>query len=589
VELAEARASLYAAEDALGGREAAWEQVLHAVAVGAGLDDGPVHPATTGWAAPGAEALLAPVHEGAVEGRAGSGTFYTPPWLVAWTLDRVLDRLDVEVPALLDPACGCGAFLVPAVRRLAARAGRRPVDVVHAVHGVDLDPVAVAVCRLLLRLAAPGLDAVAVAEQVRVGDGLTSSGVRPDLVVGNPPFLGQLRRRTARAGAGAGPAAYTDTSGLFLRHALETVASHGRVALVQPLSLLAARDAAPTRAAVSEAGALTDLWAAARPVFPGVDVLACVPVVERRAAQGPVRTWRGTPGPVLGPTLPLPPAGTEWGSLAAPAYDLPAVALTAPRGLLADLGPCTADFRDQYYGLVPHVRERDDLAADHAVAPLVTAGLIEPAATLWARTPTRFARRSWRAPVVDLASVRGDTGHPAGRKLARWAERRLVPKVLVGTQGRVLEAVVDEDGTWLPSVPVLTLTPPSDRLWHALAVLLAPPVAGHAAGRYLGAAMSPGSIKLSASQCGRLPLPIDTTAWDEGADLARTAQRAHDVGGHAVHEAALTRCAEVMTRAYGVDGEDAERVLSWWRGRLRLGPGPGVPGVAASDVDPEQL
>ena len=53
---------------------------------------------------------------------------------------------------------------------------------------------------------------------------------RPILVVlGNPPFLGQLRRRTSRT-AGTGPAAYTDTSALFLLRALERVRPGGTVA-----------------------------------------------------------------------------------------------------------------------------------------------------------------------------------------------------------------------------------------------------------------------------------------------------------------------------------------------------------------------
>lgn len=51
------------------------------------------------------------------------------------------------------------------------------------------------------------------------------------------------------------------------------------------------------------------------------------------------------------------------------------------------------------------------------------------------------------------------------RALARWAEARMVPKLLVAAQGRV----VDASGDWLPSVPVLTVVPhhPED-LWRLL-------------------------------------------------------------------------------------------------------------------------
>ena len=52
------------------------------------------------------------------------------------------------------------------------------------------------------------------------------------------------------------------------------------VALVQPLSVLAARDAGPVRRRVGEVGAVVDLWVATGPVFDDTDVLTCVPVVR---------------------------------------------------------------------------------------------------------------------------------------------------------------------------------------------------------------------------------------------------------------------------------------------------------------------
>jgi hypothetical protein len=40
----------------------------------------------------------------------------------------------------------------------------------------------------------------------------------------------------------------------------------------------------------------------------------------------------------------------------------------------------------------------------------------------------------------------------------------------------VIEAVVDPDGCWLPSTPVISVHAPIDVLWLVGAVLLAPPV-----------------------------------------------------------------------------------------------------------------
>ena len=151
----------------------------------------------------------------------------------------------------------------------------------------------------------------------------------------------------------------------------------------------------------------------------------------------------------------------------------------APRGVLGDLGPCTADFRDQYYGLAPvRARGRRRRAAGHLRAD-------RPRPVPLGRASRRASpSRGDDAPTVDLEAL-----HAEG-SLSSWAGARLVPKVLVATQGRVIEAVVDETGDWLPSVPVVTLAVAPGRLWHALAVLLAPPVVALAAARYAGAALT---------------------------------------------------------------------------------------------------
>lgn len=451
--------------------------------------------------------------------RRRQGAFYTPPDLVAWVLDHALPAQGT----VLDPACGTGHFLVAAARRLGVR----------AVHGSDLDPEAVRIARECLRAEDPTVSADDIARQVVVADGLTAwEGRRFDAVVGNPPFLGQLRASTAgqsdahRRGLGA----YTDTSAVFLHRALDLVADGGVVALVQPLSVLAARDAGAVRAAVAARGEITDFWCSDKPVFDGTPVLTCVPVVR------------------VGAPSTLDPGA--WGSLAASYFGIPEVSLSADTGRIGDLATCTADFRDQFYGLVPFVR--DGLRTGDA--RLVTSGLIDPAELRWGHATTRFARRQYDAPSVDLAALRADGG------LAAWADARLVPKVLVAGQGRVIEAVADEHGDWLPSVPVVTVAPYDvGDLWRLLAVTLAPPVVADAAARYLGTGLTPGSVKLSARQVAALPLPVDEAAWARGADLARRAQAGTDEERPAI----LAEVARVMTGAYA----GSDETLTWWLDR----------------------
>ncbi len=224
------------------------------------------------------------------------------------------------------------------------------------------------------------------------------------------------------------------------------------------------------------------------------------------------------------------------------------------------MAACAADFRDQYYGLVPYVREAADVPAGVRTAPLVTSGLVDPATCRWGDATTRFARTRWTAPVVDLDAL--DAG--PDQRLARWARARLVPKVLVATQGRVLEAVVDEHAAWLPSVPVVTVSvgaAPPALLYRVVSVLLAPPVVANAAARYAGTALSASALKLAAGQVATLPLPADTAAWDEGAEHARAAHLA----GPEHRAKALQACAEAMCAAYGDDA-----ALTWWLDRAGI-------------------
>lgn len=270
-----------------------------------------------------------------------------------------------------------------------------------------------------------------------------------------------------------------------------------------------------------------------------------------------VRRWRG-PAVTPAPAAPERPAAgtdpTSWAPLVAGLRGVPAVALRgAP---LPEATGASAGFRDQFYGLVPHVREATGALAER---PLVTSGLIDLAGCAWGVRPARYAKARWAAPVVDL-----DTLAAADPALARWVGDRLVPKVVVATQTRVIEAAVDIDGRWVPSTPVLALPAAPKRLWHLLAALLAPAASAWALHETAGTALVPDALKLSAAQLRRLPGPVDECAWDEGAAAARAAQLAATAGER---EAALDALGAAMGAAHGIAGPEAEELRRWWRAR----------------------
>ncbi len=372
------------------------------------------------------------------------GAWYTPARLVETVVrETVFDGAQT----VLDPACGDGRFL---------RATGMPYQT-----GVDIDPSTGFIHDDSL--------------QRDWGD------ERFDVVIGNPPYLNQLARLTSRGGSskfGGGP--YADAAAEFLALAIRLARPGGRVGLVLPQSLLATRDAAAIRAAVDGAAALLWMWWSNTQMF-DANVRVWAGVWEVGGAHGEVRRSFGPDFTEL-PPMPMPRAwsGLLTGSSAA-AYDGPT---------LGTIATFTVDFRDQYYGLVGAVGD------DEAGPPLITSGLIEPGRSLWGQRSVRFAKQYFAAPRVAVERL-----SPA---LQKWAAARLVPKILIANQTKVIEAVHDVHGEWLPSVPVITcVTAEPERVLGVLASDAANEwVQQHAAGSGLSAT----SVRLNPKLLASIPL-----------------------------------------------------------------------------------
>ena len=385
------------------------------------------------------------------------GAWYTPPRLVDAVVAEV--RRDFEPQTVLDPACGDGRFLAPFTDTA-------------TITGVDIDP----------------------ATSWTHGDSLAIDWAarRFDAVVGNPPFLNQLAASTSRNGRskfGGGP--YADSAAEFLALAVRLARPGGRVGLVLPLSLLSTRDAAAIRDDVSQRAALRWMWWSPTHMF-DASVRVWAGVWEVGGVQGNVRRTFG-PEFSARPSMPMP---SRWSGLIA---DTDAVAHDGP--VLGDIAAFTADFRDQYYGLVGAV-------SDSATGPpLITCGLIEPNECCWGRRTVRFAKQKFAAPRVDLNSL-----SPA---LQQWADRRLVPKILIANQTRRIEAVIDRDGAWLPSVPVITCT--TERLDDVAAVLHSDQATEWVRYHAAGSGLSASSVRLTARLLASIPLPAAMAATPIGA------------------------------------------------------------------------
>lgn len=429
---------------------------------------------------------------------------------------------------VLDPACGDGRFLGASEQRIAELGGTSTLT------GVDIDTEAVAAASSALPRA-----------RVEHDDALTRvwDGREFDLVIGNPPFLSQMSALTTRGGAstrGGGP--YADAAAEFLALSGELVkAEGGRVALVLPQTLLSTRDAEAVRRDFDERAEIIWSWWTGERVFEA-QVHTCAVAFEfgssgrkqpgGRTADGRKRSAFGTHG--------------SWAFVVTSRTgvpELPGSIEAVPVGTLGDRALLNANFRDEYYGMVPAV-------GDHSSGPrLITSGLIDPGRSLWGERPIKFAKQRFDRPRIDLTKL--------DQKMSRWAAKRLVPKVLVANQTRVIEAVCDPTGEWLPAVPVVAIYPHQEDAEHSamaiaweIAAVLTSPVSSawvwHQSG---GSGMSASSIRLG-------PVVLADLPWPSGdLESAVAALRVGDV----------RKCGMATLDAYGViDTDTRVELFNWW-------------------------
>jgi len=532
--------------------------------------------------------LAATAARGGVSRRKAQGAHYTPPALVDHLVAEALVgfRRSTTPVRIVDPACGSGNFLVAVARRLAARRGADMAQILeHSIHGIDIDAAALALAREALRALLPASTtarrraAVARALDAHLvhGDALSERAWRGlgserfDLVLGNPPFLGQLKRGTAstrtrarrvsRTTAGA-VKRYADTSAAFLLRGLEALGPTGRLGFVMPLSFLAAADVRSARDAALERAMLRAIWAAKEGLFEDANVRVCALVFEAgpRPSPPPLRRAFGLefkPLPDARECVPTPRPGDEtWSPMLADAFGAPSVALGVEEGRsIGSIARATADFRDQYYGL------RGALVEDRgAPAPLITTKHVDLASNAWGACDVRILGARMRHPGVDARALSNTP------KMLAWMRARRVPKILVATQTKVIEAWVDEAGDAVPLVPLITVTPARRAdLWRVAAAVASPVVAARAVALYAGSALSAAAIKLSARQLLDMPLPRDARQWTRS---ARELKRASLARTPAARERALRAFASASCQAHGLRGRELAEVLAFWESRM---------------------
>jgi hypothetical protein len=218
-------------------------------------------------------------------------------------------RDSLRALTILDPTCGCGEFLVAALRVLeplyeacGERGSARELILRHNLYGLDLMPEAVEITRmrLLLALAAAArgsgrLPSLLLDDRLRAGDALSSADPFPgvtrcggfSVVLGNPPYVESAGAHNLR---GYRTAACGNLYAFVVERGLRLLATDGRMGMIVPHSAFCTDRMAPLLSLVTE-GATT--WVSTydiRPckLFAGVDQRLAI--FLRRASPQP-RTY----------------------------------------------------------------------------------------------------------------------------------------------------------------------------------------------------------------------------------------------------------------------------------------------------------
>ena len=128
------------------------------------------------------------------------GAVYTKTWIVELMLDEIgytVDR-DLSTLKVLEPSCGCGAFIIPIVKRLCNSVfiHHRSIESLYdCILGIDIDEHSAKICRdnieeVLVSEGFSQSDAKSLATSWIVSeDFLLNSYSDFDIVLGNPPYI----------------------------------------------------------------------------------------------------------------------------------------------------------------------------------------------------------------------------------------------------------------------------------------------------------------------------------------------------------------------------------------------------------------
>ena len=236
--------------------------------------------------------------------RKRQSVYFTPPMLTQPMLRQLCYQDIKQIHGhIVDPACGGGAFLVPALIELlkqselkAMTPAKRIAHVEHHLHGSDIDLHLVDItCHLLDWVMSKDIHSAGCKPHwdLRIGNGLevfNDLQGRVDIVLSNPPYrkltqdeIRSLQDSTLHELCEGQFNLY----GLFMAKALTLLRSGGCAGLITPMSYLSGKTFSKLRKRLIADAVLTDLTLVHQKggIFYGAEQDAALTLLQKRCAQ----------------------------------------------------------------------------------------------------------------------------------------------------------------------------------------------------------------------------------------------------------------------------------------------------------------
>jgi hypothetical protein len=259
--------------------------------------------------------LLGEVYEKMAASRRTKGLFYTAPEVIDYIIDKTVEDTDILVNPnvkILDPACGCGYFLLRAYDALWQKylenreqlvvkfpgidwtdGGIHRHIITNNLWGADIDPVAAEISAACLLLKKPQ-DSKGLRPNILICDSLRRPredaafsdrafwSARYNYVIGNPPYLSfglrgaqkldpdyeKYLREAFSASAEYKLSYYV----LFMERGIEMLENGGKLGFIVPDSFLLGRYYSKIRRYILESTAIQTIAHITSPVFKNVSV-----------------------------------------------------------------------------------------------------------------------------------------------------------------------------------------------------------------------------------------------------------------------------------------------------------------------------